>query len=107
MDEAGQAVRFFESLAAAFDTTTALRWSFLMRGATEDQVAQLLATVGAMGFSEIEPMADEEQEGCFTLWFAEVCVHTADSFARRVVEVKRFAAAGGLVVSDYSAGWER
>jgi hypothetical protein len=104
--EPSEAVQFFESLAGDFDTAAALRWSFLLDGATEDQVEALMAEVGGMGFSEVEPMADEEREGRYTLWFAEVCVHTADSFARRVATIEELAAREGLVMSDYSAGWE-
>ncbi len=106
MTESSEAVRFFESLAREFDTTAELRWSFLLDGATKDQVGPLLGAVIEMGFTEFEPMADEEHEGRYTLWFAEVCVHSTDSFARRVATVEQFASREGLVVPDYAAEWE-
>jgi hypothetical protein len=104
MMEADEPDRFFKSLADAFDTTAPLRWSFLLDGATEDQVGQLMRKVGEMGFAEVEPLADEWEEGRYNLWFAEVRVHTAGSFAARVREVEQFASLEGLVVSDFSAG---
>jgi hypothetical protein len=106
MAEPNEAVRFFKSLRHDLDTTAPLRWSFLLEGGTEDQIGPLMEVVGAMGFPEIEPMADEEHDGLYSLWFAEVCVHTPESFSQRVAAVEQLTAQEGLVVSDYSAGWE-
>jgi hypothetical protein len=97
-------LRFYESLAADFDTTRVLRWSFMLAGAAEDQVGSLMKSVSGMGFTEVEPMADEVLEGRYSLWLSEERVHTADSFAQRVAVVEQFAAREGLMVSDYSAG---
>jgi hypothetical protein len=102
--EAGEAERFFQSLSGDFDTATSLRWSFLLGRFSEDQVEPLMEEVGGLGFTEVEPIADEEQEGQYTLWFAEVRVHSGRSFADRVAEVEKLAAREGLVVSDFSAG---
>jgi hypothetical protein len=104
MAEAGEAERFFDSLAGGFDTATALRWSFLLDGLSEDQVGTLMEEVGVLGFTEVEPLADEEQEGRYILWFAEVRVHSARSFAERVAAVEQLAAREGLVMSDFAAG---
>jgi hypothetical protein len=100
----GEAEKFFESLAGDFDTAAPLRWSFLLDGLSEDQVGPLMDEVGGLGFTEVEPLADEEQESRYTLWFAEVRVHTARSFAERVEVVEQFAAREGLALSDFSAG---
>lgn len=100
----GEAERFFESLAGDFDTAAALRWSYLLDGLSEDQVGPLMGEVRGLGFTEVEPLADEERVGRYTLWFAEVRVHTARSFAERVEVVKKFAAHERLVMSDFSAG---
>jgi hypothetical protein len=99
-----EAARFYRSLTPDYDTMRALRWSFLLEGATQDQVGPLMGRVRGMGFTEVEPMADEERDGRYILWFAEVRVHTAESFAERVAAVEHLAAQEGLVVSDYSAG---
>jgi hypothetical protein len=104
MADRGEAERFFEALSADFNTAAPLRWSFLLDGASEDQVGPLMDEVGGLGFTEVEPMADEEREGRYTLWFAEVRVHTARSFAGRVAAVERIAARERLVVADFSAG---
>jgi hypothetical protein len=104
MAEASEAERFFESLASDFDTGARLRWSFLLDGLSEDQVGPLMEEVGGLGFTEAEPLADEEREGRFTLWFAEVRAHSARSFAARVAAVEQLAAREGLVMSDFSAG---
>jgi hypothetical protein len=101
--ERNEAMQFYQSLATDFDTTEPLRWSFLLGGAAEDRVGSLMESLAGMGFPEIEPMLDEEQQGLYIVWFAEVCVHSADSFAQRVAAVERFAAHEGLVVYDYSA----
>ena len=106
MTESSEAVRFFESLAGDFDTTAELRWSFLLDGATKDQVRTLLRSAVEMGFTEFETMADEEHEGRYTFWFADVCVHIADSFARQVGIVEKFASREGLVLFDYAAECE-
>ena len=105
--ESNEAVRFYHSLGPDFDTAAPLRWSFLLEGVAEDQVGQLMEMLGGMGFTEAEPMAAEEQEGQYILWFAEVCLHTAESFARRVAAVEQLAVREGLVVSDFSAGREK
>jgi hypothetical protein len=107
MAEASEAQTFFMSLTAPCDTSAPLRWSFLLCGAAVDQIPPLMEAIAKLGFTEIEPMADEEQEGRCSLWFAEVCIHTADSFGRRVAIVEQLAAREGLVVSDYSAEWEK
>jgi hypothetical protein len=99
-----QALSFYESLRADFDTTGPLRWHYLLANATRDQVGRLLRLLADLGFSEVEPMFDEGQEGRFLLWAAEEGTHTARSFAWRVAEVEAFAARNGLVLSDYSAG---
>lgn len=104
MAEASEAERFFESLAGDFDTAAPLRWSFLFDGLSEDQVGPLMEEVSGLSFTEVEPMADEEREGQYTLWFAEVRVHSARSFAERVAAVEQLAAREGLVMSDFSAG---
>ena len=104
MAEAREAERFFESLAGDFDTAAPLRWSFLLDGLSEDQVGPLMGEVGGLGFTAVEPLANEEREGRYALWFAEVRVHTARSFAERVEIVEQFAAREGLVMSDFSAG---
>src|SRR5262245_44974390 len=104
MAEAGEAERFFESLAADFDTAAPLRWSFLLDGLSEDQVGPLMVAVGGLGFTEVEPLADEEREDRYTLWFAEVRVHSGRSFAEQVAAVEQLAARKGLVMSDFSAG---
>jgi len=104
MAKAGEAERFFDSLASDFDTTAPLRWSFLLDGLSEDQVGPLMDEVGGLGFTEVEPMADEEQERRYTLWFAEVRVHSAQSFAERVAAVEQLAVREGLLMSDFSAG---
>jgi hypothetical protein len=101
----GEAVRFFESLSSDIDRSAALRWGFLLSGATEVQVGPLMETVERLGFTDIEPLFDEEHEGRFILYFSEVCVHTARSFAERVALVEQVAAREGLVVADYSAGY--
>jgi hypothetical protein len=62
MAEAGEVERFFESLADSFDTTAPLRWSFLLDGLAGERVGPLMAEVGRLGFTEVEPLADEEQE---------------------------------------------
>jgi hypothetical protein len=104
MTEPGEAERFFESLAPGFDTGARLQWSFLLDGLSEDQVGPLLEELGELGFTEIEPLADEEQEDRYTLCFSEVRVHSARSFAERVAVVEQLAAREGLVMSDFSAG---
>lgn len=104
MAEIGEAERFFESLADSFDTTNPLRWNFLLSGLSVDQVGPLMDEVEGLGFTEVEPLADEEQAERFLLWFAEVRVHSAVSFAERVAVVEHLAGREGLVVSDFSAG---
>ncbi len=104
MAEGGEAERFFQSLADEFNTAAPLRWSFMLDRLSEDQVGPLMQEVGRLGFTEIEPLADEEREGQYTLYFAEVRVHSARSFARRVKAVVRLANREGLVMSDFSAG---
>ena len=104
MADVGEAERFFASVARDFDITAPLRWSFLLDGLSEEQVEPLMGQVSGLGFTEVEPLADEEQAGRYTLWFAEVRVHTAASFAARVAAVERLAAREGLVMSDFSAG---
>lgn len=104
MAEPNEAVRFYESLAADFDIAHTLCWSFMLAGAAEDRIGPLMDTVRGMGFTEVEPMADEVRDGQYILWFAELCVHTTDSFAQRVAAVEQLAASEGLAVSDYSAG---
>jgi hypothetical protein len=102
MSDAGEAERFFASLDRDFDTSAPLRWSFLLDGLSEDRVGPLMEVVGELGFAEVEPLIDEEREGHYTLWFAEVRVHTAASFAERVAAVEQLAAQEGLVMSDFS-----
>lgn len=104
MAETGEPERFFQSLAAEFDTATLLRWSFLLDGATEDQVGPLMGEVRRLRFAEVEPLADEEHAGRYKLWFSEICVHTAATFAARVAVIEQLAERERLVVSDYSAG---
>jgi hypothetical protein len=104
MAEASEAERFFKSLGRDFDTSTPLRWGFLLTGANEDQVGSLMEEVARLGFTDVEPLFDEEREGRFILGFCEVQVHTARSFAERVALVERFAAREGLEVADFSAG---
>jgi hypothetical protein len=104
MAEAGEAERFFESLKADFDTASALRWMFLLSGATEDQVEPLMEEISRLGFADIEPLIDDEQEARFILGFSEVRVHTAQSFAERAAVVKQLADREGLTVDDVSAG---
>ena len=104
MPEAGEADRFFESLSSDFDTSAPIRWAFVLSGATEDQVDRLMDAVQKMGFTEAEPLFDEEQEGHFIVEFAEIRVHTARSFAERVASVEQLAAREGLVMADFSAG---
>jgi hypothetical protein len=104
MTEFGEAERFFASLASDFDTAAPLRWSFLLSGLSEDQVGPLMDEVGRLGFTEVEPLADEECEGRYLLWFAEVGVHSSASYAERVSLVEQLANRKGLVVSDFSAG---
>jgi hypothetical protein len=104
MSEANEARQFFESLHNDFDPSAPLGWNFMLDGATEDQVEPLMDTLAGMGFTNVEPMEDDEQEGRYTLWVQEVCVHTAESFANRVAAVEQLASREGLVVSDYSAG---
>jgi hypothetical protein len=104
MSEADEAKQFFASLGAHFDTAAPLGWSFMLKGAAEDQVGRLMDMIAGLGFSRAEPMEDEDQEGLYILWFQELCVHTAESFAARVVAVEELAAREGLEVWDYSAG---
>jgi hypothetical protein len=105
MADADDAREFFASLSADFDTASPLGWNFMLKGAAEDQVGPLMDTLAGMGFPRAEPMADEDEEGRYILWFQEVCVHTADSFAARVAAVEELAAREGLEFWDYSAGW--
>lgn len=104
MAEAGEAGGFFASLDPDFDTTTPLRWSFLLDGLSEGQVGPLMEEIGGLGFAEVEPLYGDEGEGRYTLWFAEVRVHSAESFAERVTTVRRLAVREGLVMSDFSTG---
>jgi hypothetical protein len=104
MAEASEAERFFASLARDFDTAAPLRWSFMLGGLSEDRVGPFMDEVGGLGFTEVEPLSDEEREGRYLLWFAEVRVHSAASFAERVAVVEQLAGREGLVVSDFSAG---
>jgi hypothetical protein len=103
MSKPSGVVGFFESLAPDFDTSKPLRWGFLLAGVPEDRVEPIMDDVAGLGFTEVEPIFDEEREGRFILGFAEVCVHTAESFAQRVEVVERFAEREGLELSDYSA----
>ena len=104
MAEAGEAERFHASLAADFDTAGPLRWGFLLDGASEGQVGPLIDAAGRLGFTEVEPLPDEEREGQFTLSLSEVRAHTARSFAARLAAVQELAVREGLVVADYTAG---
>ena len=104
MAKAGEAEQFFASLTADFDTAGPLRWGFLLDGASEDRVGPLMEAAGRLGFTEVEPLPDEEREGRFTLSLAEVRAHTARSFAARLAAVEKLAAREGLVVADYTAG---
>jgi hypothetical protein len=105
MAETDDPREFFASLDADFDTTAPLGWNFMLKGAAEDRVGPLMDTLAAMGFPRVEPMADEDGEGRYILWFQEVRVHTADSFAARVAAVDELAARERLEFWDYSAGW--
>jgi hypothetical protein len=104
MIEPNEAVRFFDSLSADFDTTSPLRWSFMLGGLSEDQVDPLVAEVGRLGFTEVEGFFDEDHAGQYKLWFAEICPHTKESFAERVEAIKHLAEREGLELADYSAG---
>jgi hypothetical protein len=104
MTEPNEAVRFFESLAADFDTSSPLRWSFILGGLSEDQVEPLIAEVGRLEFTEVEGLFDEDHSGRCSLWFAEVCTHSKESFSERVQAVEKLAEREGLELSDYSAG---
>lgn len=104
MADRSEVNQFFESLAPHFDTTSPLRWGFLLDGASEERVDPLMAELSALGFVEIEAMFDDENPGKCILGFGEVCVHSAESFARRVESVEGLAAREGLQLSDYSAG---
>jgi hypothetical protein len=103
--EADDAREFFASLDADFDTTAPLGWCFMLKGAAEDRVGPLMDTLTGMGFSGVEPMDDGDTEGRYILWFQEVRVHTADSFAARVAAVEELATREQLELWDYSAGW--
>ncbi len=96
--------QFFKTLSADFDMAAPLRWSFLLDGASEDKVGALIHEISRLGFAEVEPSTSENCEGQYTLWFSEVCVHTAQSFAARVAVVEQFAESKDLVVLDFSAG---
>lgn len=104
MADDNEAVRFYESLGADFDTAEPLRWSFLLSGAVEGQIAPLMKELVGLGFNEVEPMLDEDREGRYILWFAMVGVHNADSFAGLVSQVEELAAREALAVFDFSAG---
>jgi hypothetical protein len=97
--------QFFKMLSADFDTAAPLCWSFLLDGASEDKIGALINEISSLGFAEVEPITDENCEGQYSLWFSEVCIHTARSFATRVAVVEQFAESKGLVVSDFSAGF--
>ncbi len=104
MADTTEAEQFFESVASDFDTASPLRWSFFVDGATEDQVDPIMRAAQSMGFTDVEPIADDGQEGRYSLCFAEIRVHTAESFVQRLAEVNQLAAREGLSPSDYSAG---
>jgi hypothetical protein len=92
-------------LATIFDMVALLRWSFLLDGESEDKIGAFINEISSLGFAEVEPIIDENCEGQYSLWFSEVCIHTARSFATRVAVVEQFAESKGLVVSDFSAGF--
>lgn len=100
-DEARQ---FFESLMGNFDTSCPLRWSFVLGRVSEGKLGPLMQDVMAMGFAEVDPDPDDELDDVYDLYFAEVCVHDADTFARRVVEVQELATRKRLTLVDFSAG---
>jgi hypothetical protein len=103
---ASEAVRFYESLRADFNTARELHWQFLLANAEVDRVEPLMRSLQGLGFHDVEPLFDEKWEGRFLIWFAEKRTHSAESFAARVAEVEAFAADNGLVLSDFSAGRE-
>lgn len=103
---ASEAVRFYESPRADFNTAKLLRWQFLLANAEVDRVEPVMRSLRGLGFHDAEPLFDEEREGRFLIWFAEQRTHSAESFAARVAEVEAFAADNGLVLLDYSAGRE-
>jgi hypothetical protein len=103
MTEPNEAGRFFEALAADLDTSSPLRWSFVLGGLSEDQVEPLKAEVGRLGFTEVEGLFDEDHSGRYNIWFAEVCTHSKESFAERVEAVDDLAEREGLKLSDDSA----
>jgi|SRR5579883_126368 len=71
MAAASEAEWFFESLARDFGTAFPLRWSFLLGGLPEDRVGPFMEEVKGAGFTEVEPLFDEEREGRYILWFAD------------------------------------
>jgi hypothetical protein len=76
-----------------------LCWNFMLMEVANDRLGPLTDTLIDMGFPCVKPLADEG-----IVWFQEVRVHTADSFAARVADVAELAARERLEFWSYGVG---
>lgn len=96
---------FFQRVAGDFDVATPLRWSFLLRGLAQPQLEPLTEKIRGLDFTEVDLMIDEENEDSFILYFAEIRVHTVQSFTDRVKTVDQLAVHEGIMPqSNWGAG---
>jgi hypothetical protein len=107
-----EAFEFFRGLTEDFNTNSQLYWSFVFEGATIDNAEVLSSTLSGLGFSDVEIIATEDidpddiENAKLGLFARERKVHTAESFAQRVVSCQRFADQNNLEMVDFSAGLE-
>jgi hypothetical protein len=99
-----EATSFFETVESDFDISQPLRWSFILAGASENQVGSMIERLSALGFTEVNPDFDDEDQGTYALVAEQIAVHDANTFLAMLQQVKRLAASEQVMVADYSAG---
>lgn len=104
MKEQPDVFDFYDSLRDDFDTTAPLCWSFTLEGAAEDQVDSIISMLTVLGFTEFEPMTDEDHEGGYVIGCSQIATHSVSSFAALVESVEQLVEQEGLALLDYTAG---
>ncbi len=98
---------YFREVEDRFDTTKPLNWSFVLKDVKVDQLVSLRNALTELGFSHIRSeLRKGRDQKLYLMRFDEVCVHTAESYAARLVAVRSLAAREGATLCDYSADLE-
>lgn len=98
------AAGLFEVVSEGLDVTGPVRWNYVLSNIPQNRLDEVQVAAVEMGFDAGMPRVDQKNDDRFLVTLSENRLHTAESYAQRLMALQNYAGIHKFMLADCSTG---